>query len=259
MHLRILGCSGGIGRGLRTSSYLIDDDILLDAGTGVGDLTLDEMRKLKHIFITHSHMDHIVSISLLLDTLFADLKRPLIIHARQQTIDAIKQHVFNWVIWPDFTELPSAAAPVVEFRAMQPGDEVEIDGRCIEMIAVNHTVPAAAYTVKTARKVLVYSGDTTTNDNLWRVLNLYPRLDFMIVECAFANHDLELAKLARHFCPSLLADDLKKLRHRPKTGISHLKPGEESRIMQECRAELSDRVADDWALHQLSSGDHFQI
>jgi len=255
MNLRILGCSGGIGQHLRTSSYLIDDDILLDAGTGVGDLTLDEMRKLKHIFITHSHMDHIVSIPLLIDTLFSTLKQPLIIHGRQETIDAIKQHIFNWTIWPDFTELPSKESPVVEFRVMNPGDVVDFEQRSIEMIDVNHSVPAAAYTVKKTGKTLVYSGDTTTNDNLWNVINAYPQVDFMIVECAFANHDIELAKIAHHYCPSLLVDDLQKLKHQPKIGISHLKPGEETKIMEECRDELHGLRK----ICQMSSDDNFQI
>ncbi len=255
MNLRILGCSGGIGRHLRTSSYLIDDDILLDAGTGVGDLTMDEMRKLKHIFITHSHMDHIVSIPLLLDTLFSDLTQPLIVHGRQETIDAIKQHIFNWKIWPDFTELPSKESPVVDFKVMKPGEVFDFNGRSIEMIDVNHSVPAAAYAIKTASTVLVYSGDTTTNDNLWNVLNAYSQLDFMIVECAFANHDIELAKMAHHYCPSLLVDDLSKLKHQPKIGISHLKPGEEKTIMKECRDALNDQRK----ICQMSSDDNFQI
>lgn len=255
MQLRILGCSGGIGQDLRTSSYLIDDDILLDAGTGVGDLSMDEMRKIKRIFITHSHMDHIVSIPLLVDTLFSSLKQPLEIHARVETINMLRQHIFNWSIWPDFTELPSKQAPVMVFRPMKPGDVIEMSGRRIEMIDVSHTVPACAYAVSSGGRAMVYSGDTCTNDSLWSRLNQYTRVDFMIVESAFANHDLQLSQLAKHYCPSLLAADLKKFRHRPQLGISHLKPGEESRIMDECHAALDS----EWSLHQLSSGDTFQI
>lgn len=255
MQLRILGCSGGIGQHLRTSSYLIDDDILLDAGTGVGDLSLDEMRKIRRIFITHSHMDHIVSIPLLIDTLFSSLKQPLEIHARAETIAMLRKHIFNWAIWPDFSELPNKQAPVLVFRPMKPGDVIDFNGRRIEMIDVSHTVPACAYAVTSGGRTVAYSGDTSTNDVLWAQLNQYPRVDFMIVESAFANHDLQLSKLAKHYCPSLLADDLKKFRHRPQLGISHLKPGEEQRIMDECHAALGG----EWSLHQLSSGETFQI
>jgi ribonuclease BN (tRNA processing enzyme) len=257
MQLRVLGCSGGIGQHLRTSSYLIDDDILLDAGTGVGDMSLDAMRKLKHIFVTHSHMDHIASIPLLVDTLFSDLneQQPLVVHAQKATIETFKKHIFNWEIWPDFTELPNKKTPVITFKEMKPGEVIDIAGRSIEMIAANHTVPAVSYAVSSNNSVLAYSGDTTTNDTLWAALNRYDHIDLMIIETAFANHDLELAKLAHHYCPSLLAEDLKKLRHNPKIGISHLKPGEEKTIMDECRA-LIDAQRE---LHQLSSNDLFQI
>lgn len=255
MQVRILGCSGGIGYQMRTSSYLVDDDILLDAGTGVGDLTLEEMRKIRHIFITHSHMDHVTTIPLLVDTLFSDLKQPMIVHALQETIDALREHFFNWTIWPDFTELPSMEASVLKFEPMKIGDEFQLNGRSVEMIEVNHIVPAVAYAVKKDDSIFVYSGDTTTNDTLWAKLNSYPRLDFMVIESGFANHDIRLANLARHYCPSLLAEDLKKLKHKPKLGISHLKPGEETLIMDECRAAFGN----DWELHQLSSGDVFQL
>jgi ribonuclease BN (tRNA processing enzyme) len=258
MQLRVLGCSGGIGQHLRTSSFLVDEDILLDAGTGVGDMSLEAMRQLRHLFITHSHMDHIASIPLLVDTLFSELndhQQPLVVHARQETIDSFKKHIFNWEIWPDFTELPTKHTPVLEFKVMKPGDVAEVNGRRIEMIEVNHTVPAVAYAVRSDDRVLVYSGDTTANDTLWQVLNGYDRVDFMVIESAFANHDLELAKLAHHYCPSLLADDLRKLKHNPRLGISHLKPGEEQAIMSECRTAIEAHRE----LLQLSSGDLFQI
>ena len=255
MQLRILGCSGGIGQQLRTSSYLIDEDILLDAGTGVGDLSMDEMRKIKHIFITHSHMDHIVSIPLMVDTLFSSLKQPLEIHARVETIAVLKQHIFNWSIWPDFSALPDKQSPALVFRPMQPGDVLDIDGRRIEMIEVSHTVPACGYAVTSAGRTLVYSGDTSTNDTLWTCLNKYARVDFMIVETAFSNHEMQLSKLAKHYCPDLLAADLKKFRHRPPLGISHLKPGEEQRIMEECQIAMGS----EWSLHQLATGETFQI
>jgi len=256
MKLRVLGCSGGIGKGLHTSSYLIDNDILLDAGTGVGNLALEEMRELKHLFISHSHMDHVLSIPLLVDTLFAELQaEPLKVYARAETIKTLKEHMFNWQLWPDFTELPDKNSPVLEFIEMNPGDEVILGQRRIEMVNVNHSVPASAFILESAEVTFAYSGDTTTNDSLWERLNELPRLDFMIVEAAFEEEEIELANLARHYCPSLLADDLKKLRHRPRIGISHLKPGEEDVIFQQCQDALDGK----FQLCHLTSDDHFQI
>jgi len=256
MKFRVLGCSGGIGQGLHTSSYMIDDDILLDAGTGVGGLTLEEMHQLKHVFITHSHMDHVLSIPLLVDTLFSDLqKQPLLVYARAETIQILKEHIFNWQLWPDFTELPSKENPVLKLIEMNPGDEMYVGERRIEMVNVNHTVPACAYIVEADDKVFAYSGDTTTNDNLWNRLNQCSKLDFIVVETAFSEEEIELAKLAKHYCPSILAADLKKLNHKVKIGISHLKPGDENHIFQQC----CDEVKGEHELCHLANNDNFQI
>jgi len=256
MKLRVLGCSGGIAKKLRTSSYLIDDDILLDAGTGVGDLTIEEMRKISHVFISHSHMDHVLSIPLLVDTLFSHLlNQPLLVHARAETIKALKQHIFNWTLWPDFTELPDKTSPVLRFVEMNPGDALLLGERRVEMVDVNHTVPASAFIIESPQVCFAYSGDTFTNDSFWDRLNELESVDFMIMEVAFGEQEIELARLAKHYCPSLLAEDLQKLRHRPKIGISHLKPGAEKEIYQQC----CDALEGQRTLCRLASDDHFEM
>jgi len=243
MQLRVLGCSGGIGPDLGTTSLLIDDDIMIDAGSGLGTLNLEEMSCIRHVFVTHSHLDHIAFIPLLVDTIFDRISEPLVIHGQESTLKALKEHIFNWVVWPDFAELPHAHTPVLRYEVMAPGETLDIDGRSIEMIPVNHVVPAVAYRVEHNGKSFAFSGDTTTNDSFWEALNAHDGLDVLIVECAFANHDLELSRLARHYCPSLLVADLQKLRHEPEVFITHLKPGEETTIMAECAQVLADRGA----------------
>ena len=109
MKLRILGCSGGIGGNLRTTSLLLDHDVLIDAGTGVGDLSLAEMCAINHVFVTHSHLDHIACLPLLIDSVGFMRDQPLVIHATDETLAILKEHVFNWEIWPDFTEIPKPA------------------------------------------------------------------------------------------------------------------------------------------------------
>ncbi len=255
MKVRVLGCSGGINQNAATTSFLVDDDILIDAGTGVCNLSLEEMRGIKHIFVTHSHLDHIASIPLLADTLFDDLTgQPLIVHALPETIEALQAHIFNWVIWPDFTALPDRDAGVLKFEAMEAGAVVELSGRQIEMIRVNHAVLGVGYCIRANGKAFAFSGDTTSNDNFWDRLNKLDSLDLLFVESAFADRDLALAKLAFHYCPALLAQDLPKLKHKTKVCISHLKPGCEQEIMAQCKAALPD-----WDIQQLKNGDVFQL
>jgi len=255
MKVRVLGCSGGINQNAATTSFLVDDDILIDAGTGVCGLSLEQMRRIKHIFITHSHLDHIASIPLLADTLFDDLiGHPLIVHALPETIKALRAHIFNWIIWPDFTALPHRDDAVLKFEAMKAGSSIKLSGRQVEMIRVNHAVPGVGYCIKSDGKIFAFSGDTTSNENFWDTLNKLDSLDLLFVESAFADKDFELAKLAFHYCPKLLAKDLQKLKHKTKVCVSHLKPGCEQEIIEQCKAALPD-----WDIHQLKNGDVFEL
>jgi cAMP phosphodiesterase len=223
---------------------------LLDAGTGVGGLELSRYVGIRHIFLTHSHLDHVTGIPLMIDSIFDQIEAPIILHGREETLKALQQYVFNWVIWPDFAQLPDADKPVMTYQVMEPGDTVEIDGRVFEMLPVNHAVPAAGYRISCAAGSIAFSGDTTTNDGFWRGLNRHESLDMLVVEAAFSNREMELSKLSRHYCPTLLAEDLRKLEHQPKVYVTHLKPGAETDIMRECAEEITDRD-----LHRLSSGD----
>lgn len=254
MEVRILGCSGGVGADLRTTTIMIDKDILIDAGTGLGDLNMTEMSRIRHIFLTHSHLDHITSIPFLVDTLFERIREPITIHAQQATIDALKAHIFNNVIWPDFTKLPNAHTSVLQYQVMQPGETWHFQGRTIEMIKVNHIVPGVGYRIENDKSVFAFSGDTTTNDNFWQELNKHDKLDLLIVETAFTNAEIKLCRQAGHYCASLLAEDLTKLRHKPRIYISHNKPGFEKQILAECAEAIKDHE-----IYSLSGGTRFQL
>lgn len=234
MKVRILGCSGGIGgRYLRTTSMLVDQDILIDAGTGVGELSVSELSLIDHVFITHSHLDHIACLPFMLDTV-GDLRdKPLIMHATQATQDIIRTHIFNWAIWPDFSEIPSRENPYLQFNTIELGQEIVLDGRTITALPANHTVPAVGYLLDSGAGSLVFSGDTTVNDALWTKLNQIANLRYLIVETAFSNRERQLALLSKHLCPSLLGEELLKLQHDPEIFITHLKPGQGELIMRE--------------------------
>lgn len=254
MQIRVLGCSGGIGEGLDTTCLLVNEQILIDAGTGIGRLPLSALRKIRHVFVTHSHLDHIAGIPLLVDTIFDALDEPLTIHARAETIDALRRHIFNNVIWPDFTAIPNRERPVLRFETMAPAERCQVGECVVELIPVNHAVPGAGYRVQCDGGAFAFSGDTTTNDTFWQALNSHPTLDLLIVETAFPDRDLDLCRLAHHYCPSLLAEDLGKLRHRPQVYITHLKPGDEEEIVAQCRAGIRGLE-----VRQLFGGEIFEF
>ena len=126
MRIKILGCSGGVGPGLRTTSVLIDDELLIDAGTGVGDLALSQMRRIQHVVLTHSHLDHICGLAFMADNLFDLIDKPIEVHATQATLQAIQEHIFNWKIWPDFSKLPSEKHPLIRWRLMPTNKKLDI-------------------------------------------------------------------------------------------------------------------------------------
>ena len=246
MRLRVLGCSGGIGgRHLRTTSFLVDSDILLDAGTGVGDLSLAELSLVDHIFVTHSHLDHVTSIPFVVDTVGGMRARPISVYATRATIEIMRSHLFNWAIWPDFSEIPSPEAPFMRYEEIVVGQVIEIGGRTIIPLPANHTVPAVGYHLDSGSGSLVFTGDTGPNDELWRRLNRIPDLRVLIVETAFSNKERQLAEVSKHLCPQTLAEELAKLESRPEVYITHLKPGEIELTMQEveeCAGELHPRM-----------------
>ena len=238
MKLRVLGCSGGIGGNFRTTSLLIDHDVLIDAGTGLGDLSLAEMSVIDHVFITHSHLDHIACLPLLVDSVGFMRDKPLLIHATVETLAILQQHVFNWEIWPDFAEIPNLHQPVMRYEEIKVGETVEVGGRKLTPLPVNHVVPAVGFHIDSGQASLAFSGDTTTCDELWDAVNQIQNLRYLIVETAFSDAEKELAVLSKHLCPSMLADELKKLKLAPEIYITHLKPGEVELTMR----EIGDRV-----------------
>jgi ribonuclease BN (tRNA processing enzyme) len=234
MRLRVLGCSGSIGgQQNRTTSFLVDHDILIDAGTGVGDLSLSELTLIDHIFVTHSHLDHVNSIAFFLDSVGALRPKPVTVYATGPTIAILKKHIFNWDIWPDFTVIPTKEQPFLRYQEVAVGKVIALEGRKITVLPAVHTVPAVGYQLDSGRASLVFTGDTGPNDALWDVVNRIGNLKYLIIETAFSDKDRELAKLAQHLCPSMLAEELAKLKRPAEIYITHLKPSEIELTMQE--------------------------
>lgn len=233
--LRVLGCSGGIGGALRTTSLLLDDDVLIDAGTGVGDLSIDALARIDHIFLTHSHLDHVACIPFLVDTVGWMRNKPITVHAIAPTLDILREHLFNWKLWPDFAEIPDAKAPFLRYSEVALGQTVDLGRRRLTPLPANHVVPAVGYRVDSGRASLAFTGDTTAHDPLWEAVNAIDNLRYLIVETAFCNREKDLAIASKHLCPSMLCDELKKLKGRPDIWITHLKPGETEVTMQEIK------------------------
>ena len=259
MILNVLGCSGSIAAGCKTTAFLLDGDVLIDAGTGVGDLALDALARIDHVVVSHSHLDHILSIGLLADSVMrlrrAAGRGPIQVHALPETLAALRAHIFNGVIWPDFTRLPSAEAPVLELLPFAVGDVLTLNGKRIEVLSASHTVPAVGFGVDGGADAgwWIFTGDTGPNPALWRRLRGL-KVAHLVIETAFSDEERQLARISRHLCPTALGHELAQLEGSVDVHITHIKPGEIDAVM----AEIG-RLGTPHRVHALAAGDLMKL
>jgi ribonuclease BN (tRNA processing enzyme) len=256
MRIRVLGCSGSIAAGSRTTSFLVGDDLLVDAGTGVGDLTLDELAAIDHILVSHSHLDHVLAIGLLADSVTRRRRGrpPVRVHALHATLEALRAHVFNGVIWPDFSRLPSAEHPVLAFETLEIGQTLSLGAHRVEVLPAAHTVPACGFALfDDDGGVWAYTGDTGPNAALRARLAALD-LRALVIETAFGNEELALARISQHLCPALLEGELAALPAGTEVWITHIKPGEVASVMVEV-----DRFAGGRPVRALQTGQVLQL
>lgn len=236
MKVRVLGCSGAIAKDCRTTAFLIDESILIDAGTGVGDLTLEEMRKIDHVFLTHSHLDHIAALPLMLDAVSSLRTAPVTVCALPETIQALRAHVFNEVIWPDFSAIPSVERPFLRYEPLSVGLQIAVRSRFIEALPAVHSTPAVGYAVQGDTGWWVFSGDTARNPAFWDWVNRHSVCQ-VVVETAFSNREATLAAESYHLSPDSLAQELAYVRGGSAFPIyiTHTKPSETTLIVDEIR------------------------
>ncbi len=254
MRFQVLGCSGAIGDGHHTTSFLIDDDIALDAGTGLGRLALDELCKIDHVFLSHSHMDHIALLPMFIDATLSLRDKPVTVYGLEATLDALSDHVFNWRLYPDFRKISAHDYAAVRFQAIAPGETVDLGGRTLCPIAVNHSVPAVGYHLRDggggSTGSLVVATDMTVSDKFWPPVNAINDLKYLLIETAFQNARHNLCEVSGHLCPSLLESELAKLEGGPEIYIVHMKPSARRQIEKEITA-----LDTDFTIHFARDGD----
>lgn len=234
MDIRVLGCSGGIGGpDNRTTSLLVDDDIVIDCGTGMASLSFEQLLAIDHVFITHSHLDHIALLPLLVDTVGDFRERPITVHATEETVRILRSHIFNWLIWPDFTAIPDRERPFLRLQPLAVGETLRLGSRRITAMPALHAVPAVGYHLSGEAGSLVFSGDTTLCDAFVDALNAISDLRYLIIETAFPDAQHDLAVAARHLCPSMLRVLLARIQASPEVLVTHLKPGLVDQVIAE--------------------------
>ncbi|MFO0759174.1 MAG: 3',5'-cyclic-nucleotide phosphodiesterase [Byssovorax sp.] len=256
MELRVIGCHGGETPKHRTSAFLLDERVAIDAGALTSGLELAEQRKIEVCLVSHAHLDHVRDLSTLADNRCQMGAPTLVIAGIRETLDTLRKHFFNGVLWPDFTQIPSGDAPAtIRLVELAPDRPTELAGMKVRPVLVSHTIETAAFVIETPSGTVAYSGDTGPTDRMWEVLNDEPNLRALMMEVSFPNREQRLAEASGHHTPRTLAADLAKLRA-PKdlpTLLYHIKPVFQAEVEKECAALPGV------SLEVLQIGDHYVL
>jgi len=222
MHIKVLGCSGSRYPGERSPAFLIDQQLLLDAGTVCGALTAAEQAQIESVLLTHAHLDHVKGLANLADNLqLSGAGQSISVYAPEKVIGILRKHLFNGLIWPDFGAIPDTVSPVIRWERLEPCKERIVSGYQVTPVPVSHSVPAVGYLISSGSAKLLFTGDTGPTDLIWE----YARdLSLLIVEVSFPDSLEELALRTGHLTPKLLARELHKLPVPPqRIRVMHLK------------------------------------
>ncbi|MDP1769677.1 MAG: 3',5'-cyclic-nucleotide phosphodiesterase [Nitrospirota bacterium] len=244
MKIRVLGCHGSDqllhenGRTLQCQpcAFLINDTVLLDAGTIGSRLTLPEQLKISHVLLSHLHFDHIRGLPTLADNLVGEPEASLIVAGIPEVLDGLGTHIFNSTVYPDFFRLPSPDRPVFVPRPLKSGEEWKVCGLSIVPIRVNHVVPTVGFLISDERTTIVYSGDTYQTEDLWHAASSKSNLSAAFIEVSYPNNQAALAQMAKHLTPELMGGEFRKI-GRPDVPVYayHMKPRFRSTIEAELR------------------------
>ncbi|MDO4795840.1 MAG: 3',5'-cyclic-nucleotide phosphodiesterase [Brachymonas sp.] len=270
MQIKVLGAAGGIDVGIHTTAFLLDDDTLIDAGTGVCNLPLAVQLGIHQVFLTHAHLDHLAGLPFLAESVAryrADKRLPPIrVHALPEVLNALRQHIFNACIWPDLLRLPCVEHPALELMPLEVGGQVQLSqGRCVEAVSAAHSVPAVGFAVHQRNETWLFTGDTGRNPLLWQFINQLPqsgqRLRSLVAECTFADGEQAFADLTGHYTAHSLAQDMGEHLQRGQFDLylSHLKPGDKAAIVQGLNALRQVAQAKGCPVHLLQQGHVFEL
>ncbi|HQN95800.1 MAG TPA: 3',5'-cyclic-nucleotide phosphodiesterase [Thermoanaerobaculales bacterium] len=221
------------------TSFLIGGTVAVDAGAITRALTIAEQRAIRHVIITHTHMDHTSSLPFLIENLFGSDGAPLSIYCTGSVLGAVRRHLFNNDTWPDFSRIPSHLYPSIRFQVIEPEVPFAISGVAggdleITPVPVSHVVPTTGLLLRQRRSSLLFTSDTGPTDRVWEVANSTADLSALVTECSFPNRLQTVADVSLHLTPQTLAAELAKLTRDVMVYLYHFKPP----YVEELRAEL---------------------
>ncbi len=191
--------------------FVIDDTIAFDAGSLAMACSSEQKNSIRDIVISHAHLDHIAGLPLFVDDLFAVLEEPLRIHALPEVAEALERDVFNWTIYPRFSELRNKHGAVMEYIPFSASSSFSVGHLNVLPVEVNHKVPGTGFIISDGASSIALTGDTAELDGFWQAVNAAEDLKAVLIECAFPDELAELARDSHHLTPTGLKRELEKV------------------------------------------------
>jgi cAMP phosphodiesterase len=204
--------------------FVVDDLIAFDAGSLAISTSAEQKKQIRDVVLSHAHLDHIAGLPLYIDDLFATIKRPIQIHATREVIEVLERDIFNWSIYPRFSELRNDYGVVLEYRPFEPERDFSVKHLTVKAINVNHKVPSVGFIVSDGKSGFALTSDTASVNRFWDVLNETENLSAVLVECAFPNELSDLACNSHHLTPRALEKELAKLKQDCPIFVVNIKP-----------------------------------
>ncbi len=242
MLVRVIGGHGGVAPMFKATSYLIDGKLLIDAGSVASGILIDEQLQIDNILISHAHLDHISDIAFLSDNCFGLKKKPFSIYSSKETYQAIKDHLLNDVIWPDFSKLPTKKNPTIVFNELKPEETLKLGGYKVTPVPVNHFTNAFGFIIEHKKSTILFTQDTGPTDRIWELAHNYSNLKAIFTEVSFPNHMQKVATESRHHTPTTICEEIKKMPPEIPLFLGHLKPNFQTQLFQEIEALDCDRI-----------------
>jgi cAMP phosphodiesterase len=255
MLITVLGCHGSQTPGCNTTSFLLNRNILIDAGAITSLLSIEEQAGIDYVLVTHAHLDHVRDIMFLADNIcYLHKDHPLIVIGTLNIIDTLRTYLFNNIVWPDFSLLPNPENPVLKFKAIKPGEKVKLDNIDVTAILVHHVIETVSYAVESKEGSILIVGDTGPTEEVWTVANNISNLKAIFIETSLPDSMKDVADMTGHLTPSGLEEELKKLNtHDLNIYLYHMKLQYRDSIQSEI-AMIKDR-----RIHILQDGEVIDI
>ncbi len=218
------------------TTYLIDGVLAIDAGSLGLYGTLEEQARVKDIFLTHSHLDHVASLGPYLDAIYDGSGDCPKVYGNAHTLECLRADVFNNRLFPDFFHISTIRPPYLKARELEPGRPVQAGRLRVTPVEVNHSVPTLGYVVEGPESAAVIPSDTGPTEEIWRVAAATRKPLTVFLECTFPESEAWLAEIAMHLTPRLFAAEIKQLPRGARFVVVHIHPRHRETVIAELTA-----------------------